>query len=209
MSILFLKALTIGFVMATPVGPIGALCIQRSVHGGFKAGAMTGLGAASANTVYGLIAVFGLISMSTFFDKYGFWMQIVSGAFLLYLGARMLVRSNQDQAAHTLAVTQKSFHAYGTAFLLAMVSNPTKLLSSMAIFASLGFDRFSTDYLQALFLLSAITAGSLIWWLMLSRLVAAIPREKISAKALQAMGRVSGMITLGFGLNAVWKGAGL
>lgn len=209
MIILFLKALTIGFVMATPVGPIGALCIQRSAHGGFKAGAMTGLGAASANTLYSLIAAFSLIRMSAFFDKYGFWIQILSGAFLLYLGTNMLVRSGRKQAADPSTVPQPAFHIYGTAFLLAVVSNPTKFLSSMAAFASLGFDQSNADYMQALFLITGITTGSLTWWLILSRLVTAIPREKMSGKVLQNMGRVSGMITLGFGLAAVCRGAGL
>ena len=65
MIMLLMKALVIGFAIAAPVGPIGILCIQRSLNHGFKVGLMTGLGAALADGCYGLIAGFGLTSLSS------------------------------------------------------------------------------------------------------------------------------------------------
>src|SRR5262245_17066174 len=62
---LFSKGLLIGLAIAAPVGPIGVLCIQRSLQTGFKIGLMTGMGAAVADGVYGLIAGFGLTAISS------------------------------------------------------------------------------------------------------------------------------------------------
>lgn len=66
MIILFLKGLMIGLAIAAPVGPIGLLCIHRSLSDGFKLGLMTGLGAAIADGVYGAVAAFSLSAVSSF-----------------------------------------------------------------------------------------------------------------------------------------------
>src|SRR5579872_5676039 len=87
MITLFIKGLIIGFAIAAPVGPIGVLCIQRSLHDGFKVGLMTGLGAAFADGVYGLIAGFGLTAISSLLIAHKFWIQIIGGLFLIYVMA--------------------------------------------------------------------------------------------------------------------------
>lgn len=76
MLALFLKGLIIGFAIAAPVGPIGVLCIQRSLHDGFKVGLMTGLGAALADGTYGLIAGFGLTAISSLLVGQQFWVRL-------------------------------------------------------------------------------------------------------------------------------------
>ena len=85
---LFIKGLIIGFAIAAPVGPIGVLCIQRSLHNGFKIGLMTGLGAAFADGSYGLIAGFGLTALSSLLINHQFLIRLVGGLFLIYLGIK-------------------------------------------------------------------------------------------------------------------------
>ena len=82
---LFLKGLMIGFCIAAPVGPIGILCINRSLHGGFKSGFLTGCGAATADGFYGLIAGFGLTAISLFLTHQRLIIQLIGGLFLIYL----------------------------------------------------------------------------------------------------------------------------
>src|SRR3990167_10296547 len=99
MTMLFLKGLLIGFAIAAPVGPIGVLCIQRSLHDGFKVGLMTGLGAALADGTYGLIAGFGLTAISSLLVAQQFWVRVIGGIFLLYLGIKILLTPPRNKSA--------------------------------------------------------------------------------------------------------------
>ena len=71
---LFFKGLLLGFSIAAPVGPIGVLCIRRTLAEGRSAGLATGLGAASADAIYGSIAAFGLTAVSGFLVGQAFWL---------------------------------------------------------------------------------------------------------------------------------------
>src|ERR1700730_11776249 len=84
----FIKGLILGFAIAAPVGPIGVLCIRRSLADGQRSGLATGLGAATADAIYGCIAAFGLTAVSGFLVKQRFWLGLLGGLFLCYLGAR-------------------------------------------------------------------------------------------------------------------------
>src|SRR5579859_6418567 len=83
-----LKGMLIGFSIAAPVGPIGVLCIRRSLAEGKGVGLATGLGAATADAVYGCIAGFGLTAVSSFLVGQRLWLGLIGGLFLFYLGVR-------------------------------------------------------------------------------------------------------------------------
>ncbi len=85
---LFLQGLIIGFSIAAPVGPIGILCIRRTLAEGRASGFFSGMGAATADAFYGCVAGFGLTVISAFLIEQRFWLQVVGGIFLCYLGAR-------------------------------------------------------------------------------------------------------------------------
>ena len=93
MFALFIKGLIIGFAIAAPVGPIGILCIQRALHDGFKIGLMTGMGAALADGTYGLIAGLGLTAISSILIDHQFWIRLIGGLFLLYLGIKLFANA--------------------------------------------------------------------------------------------------------------------
>ena len=96
---LFLKGLILGFAIAAPVGPIGVLCIRRSLADGQLSGFATGLGAATADALYGCVAAFGLTAVSGFLVKQQFWLGLIGGIFLCYLGMRTFfakARSNEE-----------------------------------------------------------------------------------------------------------------
>src|SRR5277367_3217893 len=95
----FIKGLIIGFAIAAPVGPIGVLCIQRSLHDGFKMGLMTGMGAALADGFYGLVAGLGLTAISSLLIAQQFWIRLIGGLFLLYLGIKLFLKLPQEQSA--------------------------------------------------------------------------------------------------------------
>jgi threonine/homoserine/homoserine lactone efflux protein len=196
---LFLKGLIIGFAIAAPVGPIGILCIQRSLHDGFKIGLMTGMGAALADGTYGLIAGFGLTSVSSFLIAQEFWVRIVGGLFLLYLGGKILLTKPQQKENRNF--DNSPWHACGTTYLLTL-TNPATILSFIAIFASFGLEAYN-DFLDAIFLVLGVTLGSALWWLFLSGFVAFILHKKISTNFMRYINYISGSIIIIFALLAL------
>src|SRR5215469_9409884 len=100
MPLIFLiKGFIIGFAIAAPVGPIGLLCIRRSLAEGRQVGLATGLGAATADAGYGCVAGFGLTAISSFLVGQKFWFGILGGLFLCYLGIRTFLSQPVQQAS--------------------------------------------------------------------------------------------------------------
>ena len=117
------------------MGPIGVLCIRRTLVDGRLYGLITGLGAASADAIYGIIAAFGLVSITNLLIGGQTWLRLVGGIFLCYLGVRtLLARPAQDEVS-----SQKTSlaGAYASTFLLTL-TNPLTILSFAAIFAGMG-----------------------------------------------------------------------
>jgi len=201
MLILFLKALLIGFAIAAPVGPIGVLCIQRSLHNGFKIGLMTGLGAALADGTYSMIAGFGLTAISSILVKHQFWIGVIGGLFLIYLGLKLIFTSPKDTSNKNNS-DKSSWHAFLTTFLLTL-TNPMTILSFIAVFAGIGLGSTHTGYTNAILLVSGITLGSACWWLLLSSGIAYLLRHRLNSNMLRIINWVSGGIILIFGLIAL------
>lgn len=201
MLTLFLKGLIIGFAIAAPVGPIGVLCIQRSLHDGFKVGLMTGLGAALADGAYGLVAGFGLTAISSLLVAQQFWVRLIGGVFLLYLGIKILLTPPRNKSASD-KLDRSPWHACATTYLLTL-TNPMTILSFVAIFAGLGLGSTGTDYTHAVLLVIGITLGSAIWWFLLSGGVALILHHRITPKTMRAINWLSGLIMLAFGIYAL------
>ncbi len=201
MIALFVKGLIIGFAIAAPVGPIGILCIQRSLHDGFKIGLMTGLGAALADGTYGLIAGFGLTAISSLLIAQQFWIRIVGGLFLLYLGIKLfLTKPQKKSAGHS---DRSSWHALGKTYLLTL-TNPATILSFIAVFAGLGLGTTHPDFNDALILVSAIAMGSACWWIILSSGVAFLFHHRLSPTMMKNINRLSGLILIAFGILALF-----
>src|SRR4030095_1284897 len=100
---LFLRGLGIGFCIAAPVGPIGVLCIRRTLADGRMAGLVSGLGAAVADAIYGAIAAFGLTAISDTLVAQQTWLRLGGGVFLIFLGTKTFLalptaRSSEDSA---------------------------------------------------------------------------------------------------------------
>jgi threonine/homoserine/homoserine lactone efflux protein len=124
-SQLFLKGVLLGFAIAAPVGPIGVLCIRRSLADGQRAGLATGLGAATADALYGCVAAFGLTAISEFLVKQRFWLGLIGGLFLCYLGLRTFFTKTADKAPSVKSTGLAS--AYLSTFFLT-ITNPMTIL---------------------------------------------------------------------------------
>jgi threonine/homoserine/homoserine lactone efflux protein len=198
---ILVRGIVIGFSIAAPVGPIGVLCIRRTLAEGRAAGLISGLGAATADAAYGCIAGFGLTFVSGVLMGGEFWFRLIGGAFLIYLGVRTFLARPAGEAA--AAGRSGLMGAYASTFFLTL-TNPMTILSFMAVFASLGVASAGGDYGSAAILVLSVFAGSALWWFGLSGLVSVF-RSRIDARALRWVNRASGVIIVGFGLLALAK----
>ena len=195
------RGFVIGFSIAAPVGPIGVLCIRRSVAGGARIGFATGLGAAPADAVYGAVAGFGLTVVSGFLVDERRWLQLLGGAFLCHLGLRAWRKKMgggtvSDGGEGLLA-------AYASTFVLTL-ANPATILSFVAIFASIGL-AVSPGAGAATALVGGVFLGSAVWWLILSQ-SAGWFRSRLSAIWMTAIDRASGLILMAFGVAGIALG---
>ncbi len=157
-----LKGLLVGVIIAVPTGPVGVLCIRRTIFHGRRAGFMSGLGAATADAVFGIIAGFGLTVVSDWLLGYQDWLRVGGGGFLLYVGISAFT-------ADPLAGTQKQrdpeglLADYASTFALTL-TNPITILAFLAIFAAIGFTGDEATLARAALLGLGVWLGSLLWW---------------------------------------------
>ncbi|HEU5300109.1 MAG TPA: LysE family translocator [bacterium] len=199
MTAFFLRGLVIGFSIAAPVGPIGLLCIRRTLADGRAAGLVTGLGAATADAVYGAIAGFGLTAVSAFLVREQLWLRAAGGLFLIYLGIRAFTRAPAE--LHPQDLPPRSLGgAYATTLALTL-TNPMTIVSFAAVFAGLGVVA-ARDYATAGALVVGVFTGSALWWLILSGAAATV-RSRLGSDTLRWVNRAAGVIIAGFGAAAL------
>ena len=197
---MFLRGLAIGFGIAAPVGPIGILCIRRTIVDGLAVGVAAGLGAATADALYGAVAAFGLTLVSSALVGQRAWLQAVGGVFLCYLGVRIWIAA----PASTSGAARREaglVSAWATTFALT-VTNPTTILSFAAIFAGLGLGGGAGGYGSASIMVVGVFLGSAFWWLLLSTGVGFL-RSSITPAHLRWVNRGAAVIITAFGLGAL------
>jgi len=198
-SLFFLKGLLIGFSIAAPVGPIGLLCVQRTIASGRWSGLVTGLGAATADGLYGAVAAFGLTAISNFLVGQQFWFRLIGGIFLLYLGTKTFLSKSAEKAASSSH--NSLFSDYGSTVFLT-ITNPMTILSFAAVFAGLGLANTGGGRASPALMVAGVILGSTLWWFALSAGVSLLG-SKLNRGSLSIVSRLSGAILVGFGIFAL------
>lgn len=194
---MLLRGLVLGFSIAAPVGPIGLLCIKRTLTQGRMHGLVSGLGAAAADGIYGALGAFGVSTVIGTLTGAQFWLRLSGGLFLLFLGARSL----RERPAEREAAVRPSIGLAGafTSTLALTLSNPLTILSFAAMFAGMGA---LTRYADALTLVLGVVAGSAMWWLGLSSVVGLL-RARLTPELLRGLNILSGLVLIVFALFAL------
>lgn len=200
---MFFKGLLIGFAIAVPVGPIGFLCLRRTLVYGRMTGLVSGLGAATADAFYGLVAALGLTAISAFLLRAETWLQLGGGAFLLFLGLRTALAKSPvadlDGSELPPPPPQRSRLAAYLSTLALTLASPATIIAFMAIFAGVGLASKADTPLHAFELVGGVFVGSATWWLALS-LGAGALRERLHARTLHTVHVVSGLCITALGL---------
>lgn len=196
MSYPLIKGLVLGFSIAAPVGPIGVLCIRRTLAGGMARGFVCGLGTATADALYGLVAAFGFTALMATLVEQQFYLRLICGGFLCYLGCAAF---RAAPAVPGAAAGEPGLAGGFLSSFILTLTNPMTILSFAAVFAGLGLGEAGPDYLAAGVLVLGVFCGSLLWWLVLSFTVARL-RPCLDRERVKWVNRLSGLVIFGFGI---------
>ena len=201
---LLTQGMILGFSIAAPLGPIGVLCLRRSMADGLLAGFITGMGAATADAVYGSIVAFGLTAVMGMLIALTSPLCLLGGLFLCYLGYRTFfaVPMFTDEE---VPPTRSLFVAFVSTFLLT-VANPMTIVLFLGIFASAPLRHDSLGQKDALSLVAGIFLGSAAWWLLLSSAAAALA-SRFTPSRLLWINKLAGTTIALFGLAALCRWA--
>jgi threonine/homoserine/homoserine lactone efflux protein len=197
-SFYFLRGLLLGFSIAAPVGPIGLLCIERTIAHGRRSGLMTGLGAATSDGLYGAVAAFGLTAISGFLIGQQVWLRLIGGIFLVYLGAKTFLSKAAEKAA---CLHHRSLFVDYASTVFLTITNPVTILSCAAVFAGLGLAD-AGGHGSAVLMVTGVVLGSALWWFALSGGVSLLG-PKLNVGSLSIISKVSGAVLVGFGFLAL------
>jgi threonine/homoserine/homoserine lactone efflux protein len=191
------KGLLIGFVIAAPVGPIGVLCARRTLMHGRRAGFFSGMGAATADAIYGFIAAFGLTVVSDMLISRQFWLRLLGGAVLCVLGVKTLMSEPQEKKDISKSI--KRYAGMYTSTFLLTLTNPMTIFSFAAVFAGLGLAGAKGSAESAGILVLGVFLGSGFWWLSLVSILTLF-KKRFRHHELQWVNRLAGIMIAGFGV---------
>lgn len=200
LAILFLKAVLAGLAIAAPVGPVGVMCVQRTLHEGRFAGLVAGLGAATADAVFGVVAAFGVAAITDFMLEHQSLLHLVGGLLLVALAIRIYTKRStgpRRPEPHT------HLAAFASTFALT-VTNPITILAFAAVFASLGLGLENLDLTGAAVLVGGVFLGSALWWVGIAAF-AGLLRKRISEDNMTWLNRGAGVLVGAFGLYALYS----
>ena len=199
---MILKGILIGIIASAPMGPVGILCIQRTLNKGRWYGFVTGVGAAASDIVYAMITGFGMSFVVNFINnpKYKFYLQIAGSLMLLIFGIYTFMTKPKKQIHKSAKQKGTLWHNGITAFLVTF-SNPLSILLCMSTFALFAFV-IPHHPLEMILGFASIVFGALLWWYGLTWLVDKI-RNKFDETGILIINRIIGTLVVIFSLVCI------
>ena len=189
------KGMLIGIIASAPMGPVGVLCVQRTLNKGRWYGFVTGAGAAASDIFYALITGVGMSFITDFVNDptYRFYLQVIGSLVLLAFGF-YTYRNDPVKKMRQSGRLQKGSLWYNawTAFLVTL-SNPLIILLFGALYAQFAFAP-STYFDMAVGFLS-VAAGAMLWWYGLTWLVDKI-RSKFDNQGIRIINQIIGAVVI-------------
>ena len=181
----------IGLLASIPLGPIGLLCIQRTLQRGRLAGFISGLGAATSDTLYAIIAGFSLSYIVVFIEKQIFWLQLFGAIILIILGIKIFQSNPAVQLRKQRQRKTSLLQDYVSTFLWT-ISNPLAVFIFMAFFASFRAVDPNAGIVEQLMLIFGVFIGASGWWLTLTSIVGFF-RAAVNLRRLYWINKIAGL----------------
>ena len=189
---LLVKGIVIGVVVSAPLGPVGVLCIQRTLNKGRWFGFVTGLGAALSDICYALITGYGMSFMDEFIIKHQTLLQLVGSVMLLCFGIYTF-RSNPVKSLRPTSVNRGTYlHNFITAYLVTL-SNPLIIFLFIGLFARFSFVMPGSPLGFQLLGFLAIVMGALLWWFSITYFVNKV-RKQFNVRGIWILNRIIGVV---------------
>ncbi|MBL8666154.1 MAG: LysE family transporter [Rhodospirillales bacterium] len=211
---LLLKSALAGFIVALPIGAIGAMCLRRALQGRWIIAITTGFGAAMADTLLATAAMLGLTLLTHYLLENQKPVLLVGGAFLIVIGVRMLLKRRPKIKAEVPSVDQELrrwrawLGALATGFALTII-NPATLLAFVGVFAGLGlFPETPNSLLQNWIIIAGVFGGSMLWWTVLTAM-AFVVRVHLSMGWIVVLNVLLGLMVIGFGVVSLLSSFGI
>lgn len=182
-------------MVSIPLGPMGVLIIQKTLHKGALSGFIAGMGAASADLFYATVAAFGLGFVINIVQAHELLLQVIGGIFLIAVGLKIYFDNpiRQIRQRRQGRVSKTGLLGDYLSLFFLTVSNPITVVVFMAVFAGMSVFGESSSLLGEVLVVAGVLLGGGIWWYTLSTLVN-IFRRKFRLRVLVTINRVSGMI---------------
>lgn len=198
---LTIKGIVLGYVASIPLGPIGVICVQRTLSKGKLSGFISGLGAATADTLLAISAGLGISFILDFIKDYNIIFKLIGGLIVIYIGGRIFFKSPVKQFRERKQ-KKSSLHTDYLSVLALTLSNPLAVFLFIAIFASLNFISGINDFLYLAGTFGGIFFGASLWWLTLTSFVN-IYKDKFRLRSLWWLNKITGVAIFLFGLAAL------
>lgn len=201
----FLKGLIVGLGASIPLGPIGILCIQRTLSKGRWSGFSTGMGAGVTDTFFSAITLFGLTFIDTFINEYREWVILIGGLIVALFGLKIFLTNPVKQLKRVNEGSHQYWQDFGSAFIMT-ITNPGALILIIGLFAFVGIDlgQSGSGIIMATTLWGVFT-GALTWWFTLSTTVNHF-RNKFRLRQLLIINRVAGCVIMVLGVISIFEG---
>ena len=196
-----IKGIIVGFLASIPLGPVGVLCIQRTINKGRTSGVISGMGAATVDSFYALVAAFGLTYIINFIVEQQFYIELIGGGVLIFLGAKIFNTNPIRQIRRHRRKKNRLIEDYFSVFLLTL-SNPLALFLFVAAFAGMGMVDSDNSSFKSSFIILGVFIGAMIWWFALTFFINLF-RKKFRLKQLWWINKIAGLIIVIFGAAAM------
>ena len=194
---LITKGFVLGLVISIPLGPVGALCIQRTISKGYRAGLLCGLGSACADFLFALIAGFGISVVINWLLKVRKWIQICGSFIFMAMAYKVFDTNPAIQVRRNRHKKRRPLEDLIATFFLTL-SNPTPVFVLMAAFAAF-IVREDVNHLNIMLSIVGVFIGSLSWWICLMSVVNLF-RSKIRLRHLLWINKITGVVVFVFAI---------
>lgn len=197
-----IKSILIGIAVSAPMGPMGILCLQRTINKGLLSGQISGLGISIGDTLYAAIAGYGLSFVADFFIDNQAILRIAGGILLIFLGYKIFNTNPAKELRQQLRRKKNNLIADFFSTLLLTLTNPLTIIFFMGVFAGMAVLEENSSFQATTFVIFFVFAGTIIWWVVLTTIIN-IFRDKITLRKIWWINKVTSTLIALLGVAAI------